>query len=338
MLAVYAGSSGLRNPAEVVEFALVDVGEHGNGCAAGAVELGERVADCAVDLVAVVVDVLTNSVLDDALLGLCEEMRGVGDECIRLFGHLDRCERRHVAALSVVVPDGMKGTFGTRLPALVLRRPDLGHPVEMTFCLGPTDAVGAPTYALIHVRTAVLGPISLACVLQMWVPDDDDDDEEQPWRSFTAEITAFCDDDPQQRPIGYLRGVKTFSPDAALTCAADGMSDELATLAVAAEQVLWDEMETVDTVMLLEMAVLERPFRGQGLAWECIAEALRTVDARTAPVTLQPEPQREGGGPIEDDDVRGPALERLCAAWASYGFNPNNDGLTVWRWYERHDA
>lgn len=170
----------------------------------------------------------------------------------------------------------------------------------------------------------------------MWVPDDDD--EEQPWRSFTAEITAFCDDDPQQRPIGHLRGVLTFSPDAELARAADAMSDESATLAVAAEQVLWDEMETVDTVMLLEMAVLEKPFRGQGWAWECIAEVLRTVDARTALVTLQPEPQREGGGPIEDDDLRGPALERLRATWAGYGFNPNNDGLSMWRCYGRDGA
>lgn len=137
-------------------------------------------------------------------------------------------------------------------------------------------------------------PISLACVLQMWVPDDDD--EEQPWRSFTAEITAFCDDDPHQRPIGHLRGVLTFSPDAELARAADAMSDESATLAVAAEQVLWDEMETVDTVMLLEMAVLEKPFRGQGLAWECIAEVLRTVDARTALVTLQPNRSEKAAG------------------------------------------
>jgi hypothetical protein len=98
----------------------------------------------------------------------------------------------------------------------------------------------------------------------MWVPDDDD--EEQPWRSFTAEITVSCDDAPQQRPIGHLRGVLTCSPDAELARAADAMSDELATLAVAAEQVLWDEMETVDTVMLPEMAVLEKPFRGRGLS------------------------------------------------------------------------
>ena len=155
----------------------------------------------------------------------------------------------------------------------------------------------------------------------------------QPWRCFDATVTGFVPDAGNQVEIGKLHGCITFNPHEELLDSADAMSYELAVLAAAAERVLAKGDVLVDAVLLLELIRLDGPYRGQSLAWGCVESVLQLLDSRQALVVLQPEPQREEGGPYEGDALRDPALSRLRSAWAAYGFSPSDDGLTMWRFF-----
>jgi hypothetical protein len=160
-------------------------------------------------------------------------------------------------------------------------------------------------------------------------------DEDGRLRAFDAIIKDADADDG--RTIGEVRGLIAWRSELfSLLEAGDEISGEAATLALAADQIREADYrpgaeDQIGTVVMVELVSLGREFRGHRIAAAVIDQIidLLVLDPITTLVVLEPEPQKEDGGPLPPGAQRTAALKRLRAAYEQQGFERWKNS-TVW--------
>jgi hypothetical protein len=138
--------------------------------------------------------------------------------------------------------------------------------------------------------------------------------------------------------MGSIRGLIGWRIEGVtLWDAADAISTEADLLGWAADEIIESLADGpdvyVDTVVMIEMLQLEPEFRGPCLTKGIIDELVEmlALEPTTTLLVLQPEPQKDEGGPLPDGPERDAALARLRRAYEGQGFVRLGDTPVWWR-------
>jgi hypothetical protein len=152
------------------------------------------------------------------------------------------------------------------------------------------------------------------------------------FREFTASFEYAPEDDEVE--IAVVRGwIGWGMAEEDIHDAADAISADSEILGAAAAEIVKAHADLwLDTVVLVDRMSVEPEFRGQRLSGTLIRSllAFMRLQPDDTVVVLQPEPQKPGGGPIDDPAERAKALARLTSAYRESGFEPWNDSDVWW--------
>jgi hypothetical protein len=149
--------------------------------------------------------------------------------------------------------------------------------------------------------------------------------------SFLREFSADVVDDNSSAPPAVLGMVSGWlgldALDEDVHDAADAVSSDAEALGATASEIIAAHPEQwIDTVVLVDRMWLEPQWRHRRLTGRILADLvdLLRLDHNSTVVVLQPEPQREEGGPYEYGPARDAAMAALRQGYT-------NSGLEAWR-------
>lgn len=89
----------------------------------------------------------------------------------------------------------------------------------------------------------------------------------------------------------------------------------------------------VDDVLLIDRLSIEAEYRGRGLLGVLLTKLVDTFRLRVngCVIVTEPEPQRPGGGPYPEDEVRDRALAGLTRSLRAAGFEHWGSERAMWQ-------
>ncbi|WP_148061600.1 hypothetical protein [Cellulomonas sp. PhB143] len=160
------------------------------------------------------------------------------------------------------------------------------------------------------------------------------DDESSFLRDFSAVVVDGDSPTTPAAALGVVGGwIGWDALDEDVHGAADAVSSDAEALGATAADIIAAYPERwVDTVVLVDRMWLEPRWRHHRLSGRILADLvyLLRLDRDSTVIVLQPEPQREEGGPYEYGPKRDAAMAALRSGYANSGLEPWRGGDRCW--------